>query len=68
MKVHGHFHSVEALANFLSHDHESVSLDVKAVASADLILVREAVLSGHGNRFEIAPGSLETYPQAKHLM
>ena len=53
VKAHGGFHSIEELANSVSRDRGTVSRDLKALASAGLIKLREAVLPGHGKRSEI---------------
>ena len=53
VKAHGGFHSIEELAHAVSRDRGTVSRDVKALASAGLIQLREAVHSGHGKRSEI---------------
>ena len=55
VKHHGRFASIEALATALQRDRGTVSRDVKALASAGLIRLIQAVHSGHGRRSEIVP-------------
>lgn len=55
VKGHGGFDSIEALAAELHRDRATVSRDLKALADAGLLLMREAVSPGHGRRTEIAP-------------
>lgn len=55
VKGHGHFNSIEALAQALKRDRASVSRDLKALTEAGLLQMREAVSPGHGRRTEIAP-------------
>lgn len=57
VKEHGRFESIEALANVVGRDRAAVSRDLKALAEAGLLRVREAVLPGHGRRLEIAPAA-----------
>ena len=51
----GHFDSVDLLAAELGRDTEAVSEDVKALRDAGLIIVRDILLVGHGQRAEIMP-------------
>ena len=55
VKEKGRFESIEALAAELKRDRSTVSRDLRALADAGLISLREAVLPGHGIRSEIAP-------------
>jgi predicted transcriptional regulator len=55
VRSHGHFDSIEDLARTLGRDRATVSRDLKALAEAGLLQIREAVSPGHGKRTEIAP-------------
>jgi len=54
VKKQGRFDSIEALAASLDRDRASVSRDLKALADAGLLRVREVLHSGHGRRSEIS--------------
>ena len=55
VRQHGHFESIEDLARELARDRATVSRDIKALADAGLLHMREVVSPGHGKRTEIAP-------------
>lgn len=57
VRQHGGFESIEALAAEVRRDRATVSRDIKALADAGLLLLREAALPGHGRRMEVAPAA-----------
>jgi predicted transcriptional regulator len=57
VRQHGGFASIEALAAEVQRDRATVSRDIKALAGAGLLSLRETPSPGHGKRTEIAPAA-----------
>lgn len=55
VKQQGPFESIEALAAAVHRNRASVSRDLKALAVAGLIRMRDSVFPGHGRRATITP-------------